>query len=106
MVLRPTLNETLEPGFRISFSGDKGVGAFRGVFFGGVGMSATKLFCLKKEGLFVSWDGKSMTERPSRAGRFSKTCCQRKYPGYEMITFPEAYDQWHTERKARSEVTQ
>jgi hypothetical protein len=69
-------------------------------------MSATKLFCLKKEGLFVSWDGKSMTERPSQAARFSKTLCQRKYPGYERITFPEAYGQWYAERKARSEVAQ
>jgi hypothetical protein len=100
-VLKARQNETLEPGFRISFSGDKGVGAFRGVFFGGLGMSATKLFCLKKEGLFISWDGKTLTDRPSQAGRFSKTICKRKYPSYEKITFPEAYNQWHAERKGQ-----
>jgi hypothetical protein len=62
---------------------------------GSRGMSATKLFCLKKENLFVSWDEKT------RAGRFSKTLGQRKYPGYEMIPFPEAYNQWYAERKAK-----
>jgi hypothetical protein len=70
---------------------------------GSKGMSATKLFCLKKDNLFVSWDGKSMTGRPSQAGRFSKTICQRKYPGYERITFPEAYNQWHEEQRAKRE---
>jgi hypothetical protein len=65
-------------------------------------MSASRLFCLKKDNLFVSWDGTTMTDRPSQAGRFSKTLCRRKYPtGYEMLTFPEAYDQWYEERKGR-----
>jgi hypothetical protein len=70
------------------------------------GMSATKLFCLKKDNLFVSWDGKTMTDRPSNAGRFSKTICQRKYPGYETITFPEAYDQWYARRYEKREAKQ
>jgi hypothetical protein len=39
-------------------------------------MSATKLFCLKKENLFISWDGKTMTDRPSQAIRLSRTRCQ------------------------------
>jgi hypothetical protein len=58
-------------------------------------MSSTKLYVLKKENLYVSWDGKTKTDRPSQAGRFSRTICQRKYPGYEMLTFPEAYDRWY-----------
>jgi hypothetical protein len=62
-------------------------------------MSVTKRFCLKKDNLFIAWDGKTMTDRPSQAGRFSRTLSQRKYPGYEMLTFPEAYDQWFAERK-------
>jgi hypothetical protein len=68
--------------------------------------SAAKLFCLKKDNLFIAWDGKTMTDRPSRAGRFSKTLCQRKYPGYEMTTFPEAYDEWYANRKAKKEAGQ
>jgi hypothetical protein len=62
-------------------------------------MSTPKLFCLKKNNLFISWDGNTITDRPSQAGRFSMTICQRKYPGYEMLTFPEAYDQWYTAKK-------
>jgi hypothetical protein len=67
-------------------------------------MSTTKLYVLKKDNSFVSWDGKTMTDRPSRAGRFSKTLCQRKYPGYEMLTFPEAYDRWYAERNTKKEA--
>jgi hypothetical protein len=67
-------------------------------------MSTTKLFCLKKDNLFISWDGKTMTDRPSKAGRFSRTLCQRRYPSYEMLTFVEAYDQWYAKRKARTEA--
>jgi hypothetical protein len=66
-------------------------------------MSVPTLFCLKKDSRFVAWDGKTMTDRPSQAGRFSKTLCQRKYPGYERITFQEAYDQWY---KTTREVAQ
>jgi hypothetical protein len=66
-------------------------------------MNGTKLFCLKKDNLFVAWDGKTLTDRPSQAGRFSKTICQRKYPGYETLAFPEAYDDWYTERKRQGE---
>jgi hypothetical protein len=68
-------------------------------------MSTIKLFCLKKDNHFVSWDGKTMTDRPSLAGRFSRTLCQRKYPGYEILTFQKAYDQWYMERKERKEAT-
>jgi hypothetical protein len=60
-------------------------------------MSTPIKYVLRKDNRFVSWDGKTMTELPSQAGRFSKTLCQRKYPGYEMLTFPDAYDQWHDE---------
>jgi hypothetical protein len=67
-------------------------------------MSATKHYVLKKDNQFVAWDGKTMTDRPSQAGRFSKTLCRRKYPGYEMLTFPDAYDQWYAERKAKAEA--
>jgi hypothetical protein len=67
-------------------------------------MSVPKLFCLRKENLFIAWDGKTMTDRPSQAGRFSKTLCQRKYLGYERITFPEAYDRWYAEQKAKREA--
>jgi hypothetical protein len=68
------------------------------------GMGTTKLFCLKKENLFIAWDGKTVTDRPSQAIRLSKTLCQRKYPGYEMITFPEAYDWWYARRYEKKEV--
>jgi hypothetical protein len=71
---------------------------------GGTIVSTVKLYVLKKGNLFVAWDGMTMTDRPSQAGRFSKTLCQRKYPGYEMLTFKEAYDLWYAERKAISEV--
>jgi hypothetical protein len=67
-------------------------------------MSITKRFCVKKDNLFIAWDGKTITDRPSQAGRFSKTLCQRKYSGYEMLTFQEAYDQWYAERKAKGAV--
>jgi hypothetical protein len=62
-------------------------------------MSVTKRYVLKKDNLFVSWDGKTMTGRPSQAIRLSKTLCERKYQGFEMLTFPDAYDQWYRERK-------
>jgi hypothetical protein len=60
----------------------------------------TKLYCVKKDNRFIAWDGKTTTDRPSQAGRFSKTICQRKYPGYEALPFPEAYDRWYAEHKA------
>jgi hypothetical protein len=62
-------------------------------------MSVTKHYVVKKDNLFIAWDGKTMTDRPSQAGRFSRTICQRRYPGYEMLTFPEAYDQWYQARQ-------
>jgi hypothetical protein len=61
-------------------------------------MSVTKHYLCKKGNLFIAWDGKTMTDRPSQAGRFSKTICQRKYPEYQMIGFVEAYDQWFSEK--------
>jgi hypothetical protein len=67
-------------------------------------MSVPKRYVLKKGIQFVAWDGKTMTDRPSQAGRFSRTLCQRRYPGYEILTFVEAYDQWYAKRKARTEA--
>jgi hypothetical protein len=61
----------------------------------------TRLFCLRKDGLYVAWDGKTMTEKPHEGIRLSRTLCELKYRGYEMIPFPEAYDQWY---KARQEA--
>ena len=55
---------------------------------------STKLYCLRKDGKFLAWDEKSMVEKPQDGARLSRTMCERKYPGYEMIPFPEAYDQW------------
>jgi hypothetical protein len=63
--------------------------------FKGKGMAATKLFVLRRGNQYIAWDGKTMTDRPSQAGRFSRTLCQRKYHGYEMLSFPEAYKQWY-----------
>jgi hypothetical protein len=62
-------------------------------------MSVTRLYCLRKDGQFITWDGKSVTDRPSQAGRFSRTLAERKYPGWERVSFPEAYDQWYAERR-------
>jgi hypothetical protein len=59
----------------------------------------TKTYCLRKNNLYVEWDGKTMTDRPSKAGRFSRTMAERKYPGFERIPFPEAYDPWYQARK-------
>jgi hypothetical protein len=67
-------------------------------------MSTPTRYVLRKDNLFIAWDGKTMTDRPSQAGRFSKTLCQRRYPGYELLTFPEAYDRWYEERKAEKEA--
>jgi predicted secreted Zn-dependent protease len=67
-------------------------------------MSVTKLFCLKKGNQYISWDGKTMADRPSQAGRFSRIICQRKYPGYEMLSFPDAYNHWYAEQKAIKEA--
>ena len=66
-------------------------------------IKATKLFCLRKDNLFIAWDGKSLVEKPHEGLRASRTLAERKYPGYEMIPFPEAYDQWC---KARQESKQ
>jgi hypothetical protein len=63
-------------------------------------MSVSKQYLVKKDNMFVSWNGKNMTDRPSQAIRLSKTLCQRKYKGFQMIEFVEAYDQWFAEKKA------
>jgi hypothetical protein len=55
----------------------------------------TKLFCLRKNNLYIAWDGKSLTEKPHEGIRVSKTLAERKYHDYEMIPFPEAYNQWY-----------
>jgi predicted RNA methylase/uncharacterized protein (DUF3820 family) len=59
---------------------------------------STKLYCLRKDGKFLAWDEEHMVKKPSEAARLSSTMCERKYPGYEMIPFPEAYDQWFMEK--------
>jgi hypothetical protein len=61
---------------------------------------STKLYCVRKGGLYVAWDGKSMTEKPHKGIRVSRTLGDRKYPGYEAIPFPVAYDQWYAAKKA------
>jgi len=64
-------------------------------------LKSTKLYCLRKNGMYVAWDGITMTEKPQDGIRLSRTLCERKYRGYEMIPFPEAYDQWF---KAKQEL--
>jgi hypothetical protein len=64
----------------------------------------TKLYCLRKGNQYVAWDGKSMTEKPHEGIRLSRTLCELKYHGYEMISFPEAYRQWYEGFRARQEA--
>jgi len=64
-------------------------------------LKSTKLYCLRKNNLYVAWDGKSLTEKPHEGIRVSKTLAERKYPGYEMLPFPEAYNQWYQARQAK-----
>ena len=64
-------------------------------------VKSTKLYCLRKDGMYVSWDEKSMVEKPSEAARLSRTMCERKYKGYEMIPFPQAYDEWFAAKQAQ-----
>jgi hypothetical protein len=66
-------------------------------------VSTTKLFVLRKDNQFIAWDGKSLTDRPSGALRVSQTLGKRKYPGFEMLSFPEAYDQWYTAKKGHNQ---
>jgi len=67
-------------------------------------MSVAKLYCLRKDNQFIGWDGKSTTDKPSEGGRFSRTMAERKYPGWEMVDFVEAYDQWYAQcREAKAE---
>ena len=58
-----------------------------------------RLFCLRKDNLYIAWDGKTLTEKPHEGIRVSRLFGERKYPGYEMISFPEAYDQWYRNRQ-------
>jgi hypothetical protein len=60
---------------------------------------STQLFCLRKNNLYIAWDGESLVEKPHEGIRVSRTLGERKYPGYEMIAFPEAYDQWFRSRQ-------
>jgi hypothetical protein len=62
-------------------------------------VKVTKLFCVRKNNLYIAWDGKSLVEKPHEGIRISWTLAKRKYPGYEMIPFPEAYDQWFRARQ-------
>jgi len=64
-------------------------------------LKSTKLYCLRKNGVYVAWDGITMTEKPQDGIRLSKTLCERKYRGYEMIPFPEAYDQWYKDKQEK-----
>ena len=61
----------------------------------------TKKYCVRKNGFYIAWDGVSLTEEPQHGIRVSQTRAKRKYPGYEMIPFTVAYDQWC---KARQEA--
>jgi hypothetical protein len=60
----------------------------------------TKRFCLRKNNLFVAWDGKSLVEKPFDAIRASRTWAKYKYPDYELLTFQEAHDQWFKAKQA------
>lgn len=62
-------------------------------------IKSTKLYCIRKDDLYIAWDGKTMTKKPHEGLRVSKTLAERKYPGYEAIPFPEAYDQWYQNRQ-------
>ena len=66
----------------------------------------TKLFCVRNGNLYVSWDGKTMTEKPHEGIRASRTICERKYPGFEMLSFEEAYAQWFAARQALKRAIQ
>jgi uncharacterized protein (DUF3820 family) len=45
-----------------------------------------------------------MVEKPHEGIRVSRTIADRKYRGFEMIPFPQAYDQWYAKRKAKTEA--
>jgi hypothetical protein len=62
----------------------------------------TKRYCLRKGNLYVAWDGKTLTEKPQDGIRASRTWAKYYYPDFEMIPFPEAYEQWY---KARQEAS-
>ena len=66
--------------------------------------NTTERFCLRKENLYIAWDGRSLVEKPHEGIRVSRTIAERKYPDYEMISFPEAYDQWYQAKKGYSNV--
>jgi len=56
---------------------------------------STKLYCLRKNNLYIAWDGESLVEKPHEGIRISHTLAECKYPGYETIPFPQAYEQWY-----------
>jgi uncharacterized protein (DUF3820 family) len=53
--------------------------------------------------MFVAYDGKTMVDNPVNAIRLSKTLCKRKYKGFEMISFPQAYDEWFARKKGKAD---
>ena len=67
---------------------------------GTVKYKSTKLYCLRRGDLYVAWDGRTMTDKPHEGIRLSRTLCERKYPGYEILPFPKAYRQWYEARQA------
>jgi len=60
---------------------------------------ATKLYCLRKNGMYVAWDGKTMVEKPHEGIRVSRTMAERKYQGYQLIGFQSAYYEWYLAKK-------
>ena len=70
---------------------------------GSKAFKGAKLYCVRKDNLYIAWDGKTLVERPSKAGRFSRTFAERHYPDFEMLSFPEAYNQWYQARKKAME---
>jgi hypothetical protein len=70
-----------------------------------VKIKTTTLFCLYKDVKWLSWDEKQMVEKPSQACRLSRTRAGRKYPGFALQTFQEAYDNWFTEKERKNEIS-
>jgi hypothetical protein len=69
-----------------------------------VKIKTTKVFCLYKDGKRLAWDEKQTAEKPGRACRLSRTLAGRKYPGFALQTFQEAYGKWFTEKERENEM--